>query len=67
MKIIKINRPPDRNQTVRFDCPICKSRLEESKRNMGLRMYRNEEYYTFVCPVCKESCMVSVGDLEAVR
>ena len=66
MKLIKRVESKPKDRFVQFDCPCCGSRLEERLSAMGTTMYRNEEYYTFVCPVCHELCGVDEGQIAEV-
>ena len=66
MKIIKKVEPKSKDRPVQFNCPYCGSLLEERLSVLGKRMYLNEEYYTFVCPVCHESCMVEEWQIAEV-
>lgn len=67
MKIIKKVEPKSKDRFVQFFCPCCGSRLEERLSAMGTTMYRNEVHYCFICPVCKEECMVDEGQIAEVK
>ena len=67
MKVIKRVEPQSISRLVRFNCPCCGSRLEEERDKLGFATHRNEDYYTFVCPVCRKECVVDAGELDPVR
>lgn len=52
---------------VRFKCPVCESKLEESKEDLTPVMLFDKLHFSFVCPVCEGQVAVPESELESVR
>ena len=57
IKIIERREPKEKR--VRFSCSGCKSKLEASASDGALQEDRNQTFYVFACPVCKNSIYIA--------
>ena len=66
IKIIHKGKKPA--SRMRFTCVWCRSVLEADRSDLTEDgFYRNEQYYTFNCPVCGESRSIVENDMQEVE